>query len=630
MSSDTLGGLDVQLYTYTPLAGSDTIRLIELHPGPHNSLIHCSLVSVILSDCSSNDIYGHYTALSYVWGSPAKDSMIWIDDRQLQITSSLHSALRDLRHKSVSLWIWADGICINQEDGEEKVKQIGVMGKIYEGALHTVIYLGPEDGHTESSIMALSTWKTRGKESSADAMEPILSKEWFNRVWVFQELVFSKSPWIHLKRGRNDKSQRFQRIMDMDRARTELLGRDGTIAARAAGLSSISKWQEESNTMLRLLQGRRGMGVTDPRDMIFAHMGFAFDNTPEGVRLDYSVSVQELYGSFAKYVAREYGVAKLLSCVDDRHIPSRFMDLPSWVPDWTAPTPKWLFYNREYTTEFSNFTLIPMENEDIIACKVEESDAVLFVSEELLVDKIPKEFREKVILKLVNADIEAPVGGSISTNLMGWKEIQEVWPDVYEAWRLIIANDLLLPADPMENDIIPSAPNLRHRSSIAYTIPTILTLVISGHLSRMYISGKVLARLASGNLALLPAPAEVGDLVVPVFETDAQSQSYRNCPDLLFQRLYALSELSKTDEAIRNAIVSQDHSKVHEVTQATTVDNPDTIEDFKNISFRDSSVVHCKFVSGCFRDVQYDKSFFLGSVIKTPKRIPALFLMALH
>jgi hypothetical protein len=27
-------------------------------------------------------------------------------------------------------------------------------------------------------------------------IEHVLSKEWFNRVWVFQELVFSNNPWV--------------------------------------------------------------------------------------------------------------------------------------------------------------------------------------------------------------------------------------------------------------------------------------------------------------------------------------------------------------------------------------------------------------------------------------------------
>jgi hypothetical protein len=41
--------------------------------------------------------------------------------------------------------MWADGICINQNDDVEKSKQVAMIGEIYAGAHKTIIYLGPSE-----------------------------------------------------------------------------------------------------------------------------------------------------------------------------------------------------------------------------------------------------------------------------------------------------------------------------------------------------------------------------------------------------------------------------------------------------------------------------------------------------
>ena len=44
--------------------------------------------------------------------------------------------------------LWVDAICINQNDVEEKTKQVAMMGRIFMQASRTVIYLGKADRHS--------------------------------------------------------------------------------------------------------------------------------------------------------------------------------------------------------------------------------------------------------------------------------------------------------------------------------------------------------------------------------------------------------------------------------------------------------------------------------------------------
>jgi hypothetical protein len=90
---------------------------------------------------------------------------------------------------------------------------------------------------------------------------------------------------------------------------------------------------------LELLESRRGLGVTDPRDMVFAHLGIRYW-APETIPLlvDYRKDCSEVFGGVSKLLSRSGDLHLVLSFVEDLEQEERRHGLPSWVPDWTAPT----------------------------------------------------------------------------------------------------------------------------------------------------------------------------------------------------------------------------------------------------------------------------------------------------
>lgn len=149
----------MSLFEYKPLAEPDTIRLITIWPAENVAdPIHCSITQHSLSMCDSRDIYcsSPYTALSYAWGSPEKVKTILVDGTtMLKITANLFATLRDLRHETRPLFLWANGICINQDDPTEKSAQVAMMGRIYIAANHTAIHLpvSNDPGVDESGLI---------------------------------------------------------------------------------------------------------------------------------------------------------------------------------------------------------------------------------------------------------------------------------------------------------------------------------------------------------------------------------------------------------------------------------------------------------------------------------------------
>ncbi|PMD12932.1 hypothetical protein NA56DRAFT_450118 [Hyaloscypha hepaticicola] len=103
---------DQKPYKYLPIVEPDGIRLIVLKTSTDKATpVHCSIVHTALRH-AREEIYKHYTALSYVWGDANDTTFVSGDGHRLQVTKNLECALRHLRDAKRILHVWADGVCI--------------------------------------------------------------------------------------------------------------------------------------------------------------------------------------------------------------------------------------------------------------------------------------------------------------------------------------------------------------------------------------------------------------------------------------------------------------------------------------------------------------------------------------
>lgn len=128
---------------YSALQRPDSFRLLELAPvADDHEPFGGSLVVLTLAE-HDRDVTSRYTALSYVWADPTPVETIAVDGCDVGITANLSQALRDIRHNSRVVVLWADALCINQQDTRERSHQVRNVGDIYRRASTTIIYLGP-------------------------------------------------------------------------------------------------------------------------------------------------------------------------------------------------------------------------------------------------------------------------------------------------------------------------------------------------------------------------------------------------------------------------------------------------------------------------------------------------------
>lgn len=113
-----LTGAD-DIFRYDSLPFHDSVRLlfIDYAPPDENVLLQCDLITVRLSEILESVYDGlQFTAVSYVWGQVVDRNTISIGSKLMSIGYNLHDALCHIRRPERPVIVWADGVCINQED----------------------------------------------------------------------------------------------------------------------------------------------------------------------------------------------------------------------------------------------------------------------------------------------------------------------------------------------------------------------------------------------------------------------------------------------------------------------------------------------------------------------------------
>ncbi|KAF2011115.1 HET-domain-containing protein, partial [Aaosphaeria arxii CBS 175.79] len=120
-----------------------SVRLLEISPAEGiDDRLSCRLATVPL------DTDKAYTALSYRWDKKIPPEEISVNDIDMTVGGNLASALRHIRAEiarsssPLSPLVWADGVCINQSDVEERSSQVQLMGAVYSNASTVVSWLG--------------------------------------------------------------------------------------------------------------------------------------------------------------------------------------------------------------------------------------------------------------------------------------------------------------------------------------------------------------------------------------------------------------------------------------------------------------------------------------------------------
>jgi len=121
---------------YDPLYRDRTIRVVDLAPGTWDEPVTCSLRTVHVDDDDTR-----YEAISYAWGDLNDRKTVVCNGHVVSTTRSLFEALQRFRCADTTRTLWADELCINQADNEERTMQVQRTVFIYASAVRVLVWL---------------------------------------------------------------------------------------------------------------------------------------------------------------------------------------------------------------------------------------------------------------------------------------------------------------------------------------------------------------------------------------------------------------------------------------------------------------------------------------------------------
>ncbi|KAK0646815.1 heterokaryon incompatibility protein-domain-containing protein [Cercophora newfieldiana] len=344
---------------YQALKGSE-IRLLDLKPGKFDDPLVGDIVHANI------DSPGAYQAISYVWGTPLIGQRFHLitPDGSLEITPSLDAALRVIRNKKWKLRLWADAICINQQDLLEKGLQIRKMSEIFSRAVRVVAWLGQEEKGDGAALRYMERLCSRPSSAQAnparlsqsmrsllgrdkelrndpielDGVNQILKRPWFQRAWIAQELVLSSTATMLCgKRLEVEWDRFFQALTLLGReesiTRSEKLKETLRLAGSAYALGTTRK-RIRNNTrysLLELFELFSHTKATIEVDKLFALLGLAHDGGNQTFSPDYDSSLEEVVRAYARGFIDQGQVLDLLYRSGQGR--SYFS---SWIPNLTS------------------------------------------------------------------------------------------------------------------------------------------------------------------------------------------------------------------------------------------------------------------------------------------------------
>ncbi|CZR60628.1 uncharacterized protein PAC_10524 [Phialocephala subalpina] len=243
-------------YEYQEL-GEKHIRLLLVHPRHRTGRIRCSMFQVPLAKAP------RFEAISYCWGKDAKREVkIDVNGCSVLVTPNAEEVLKSKSGYWLPKLVWIDGICIDQDNIQDRSAQVNVMGEIYQKAhlvsvilvqksdihaikehfveigrryprVHTVLdrayfaALGPEEekyvsqyifshyvsdvledlyyssfSHPGAGMAMFRKLAPQSRQLRFESFREFLRNPWFNRMWVIQEVGLARK--VRIQYGQMD------------------------------------------------------------------------------------------------------------------------------------------------------------------------------------------------------------------------------------------------------------------------------------------------------------------------------------------------------------------------------------------------------------------------------------------
>lgn len=290
--------------------------------------------------------------------------------------------------------LWADAVCINQKDMEERGSQVGLMARIFSEASRVLVWLGHGDSamirrafsyicwylnrEENCSIAGYSwdrkkvsvddseesTFKIPSDDVTMEALSYLFDRPYFSRGWIVQELVLPKSGQVYCDEACINYRflENFVRESQDSDAQRISASRFPMKDYRIGWIRELRRKLHDTPASIaftEMLMLTCHQNFSDPRDCVYGLLGL--ERICLEMRFqrplfkpDYTISRAECYKSFMETLLIDRGDIGVLTLV--KHSDLVMDDLPSWVPRLWDLTRRERYLNNRY------YSFKPAEN----------------------------------------------------------------------------------------------------------------------------------------------------------------------------------------------------------------------------------------------------------------------------
>ncbi|KAI1288671.1 heterokaryon incompatibility protein-domain-containing protein [Xylaria venustula] len=367
-----------QAFRHPSIPSGDYIRLLHLYPGDDDSYLYGDLrVHKLDAQCE-------YEAISYSWGDYPKFTRgIFLNGQFLKIADNLYAALSAYKYDDRPRVLWADAICINQEDTAEKAEQVAIMASIYSKAMMVQVWLAPDSPWMTDAVQFMEDLSLRAESfGTSDEVQEwdgipftnishekaeniirdaihahvdiLFFRSWFNRVWVVQEAALatdlvlscglSSIDWNSFSIAAKILRGAFRQLSSATKQR-RMKGIKPAWALIWCGhyFRMLNQRCNTTRHAMTIPAGRlmSNRDCSDDRDRIYVML--ALTTSPYPMTPNYTKTVAEVYTEFTRRYSPNTQILEAGLCrrrCRDRDYQAVLVDisdrnyLPSWVPEF--------------------------------------------------------------------------------------------------------------------------------------------------------------------------------------------------------------------------------------------------------------------------------------------------------
>ncbi|KAH6968214.1 heterokaryon incompatibility protein-domain-containing protein [Fusarium avenaceum] len=306
----------------------------------------------------------------------------------MPVTVNLAAALRTLRRLEFfngRFMLWADSVCINQADLEERNSQVATMRDLYTSSWTTIAFLGTAADNSDKALALLKTLAIYEQNNTTNhlknilqdnpaylggqgewlALQAFLQRSYWSRLWIVQEVALAPSSmlmfagddyitWRQVQDALTSIHTCLWYVKDLclkhDRAMLHTAqGRtDGEVSGVwdtanlhhvDKGLARLSrKVRKEAISYGELLEVACATTCAEPLDKIYGVLAFMRPVIRSQIVVDYRLQPSQLFSQVAQLFITHDKALELLYNGNSWNK----TNTPSWAPDWT-----WEHHSRD-------------------------------------------------------------------------------------------------------------------------------------------------------------------------------------------------------------------------------------------------------------------------------------------